>query len=132
MKARDFIYFTQGYFEIAEASNTPSTLSLDQAKILKDNIQKIDKSFNPDFIEQQCLNTVSFIGGVLAILDMQASPTSEKLDNISKIIQTKLNETFVHSVDPSYEGNQKDFQDIHDGEKKNSDGPKPNGLEALC
>ena len=110
MKARELIYFIQGYFEIAEAGGNAAALTVEQFKAIKKLIKDVDKKPTNNATDKACMATINFIDGILS-----TDPKPENLGSISKLIKEKLNDTFLHSVDKSYEGNQTNFQNIHNG-----------------
>jgi len=110
MKARELIYFIQGYFEIAEAGGNSAALTVEQFKAIKKLIKDVDKKPTNNATDQACMATIKFIDGILS-----TDPTPANLKSTSKLIKERLNDTFLHSVDQSYDGNQTNFQNIHNG-----------------
>ena len=45
----------------------------------------------------------------------EISGTTKVSEKQAKIIQTHINLVFKHEIDPMYDGDQKELQDIHDG-----------------
>lgn len=88
----DFAYWVQGAIEIGEIT----TLSDKQVMMIRrrlNDIPKLDK----------------FSGSVFLLLAM-CTP-QEAFDGINKELQKK----FIHDIDPSYDGDQEFFNDVHSG-----------------
>lgn len=99
---RDLAYWLQGYFEISEDSDLP-------AETLKNICTRINQMSTRGEIGKFVLDTVLENG----------------FEGQGQIIADKLNEVFVHEIDPTIEGDQTELRKIHKGE------PKPK-IEAMC
>lgn len=95
---QQFAYWLQGYFEIA------GTEKLTDAQLLK-------------------------IAGAAAKVEQKGPLTRFVLDNIAvnaagHKIAKFLNDTFIHDIDQTYEGDQDEFNDIHNAGQQSSR-PRP-------
>ena len=104
---RDLAYWLQGYFEI----NGTDELSSEQTKQIALRINEMPEQGDlAKFVLRQVLE-----GG---------------FDGQGPAIAQKLNDTFIHAIDPTIAGDQNELRDIHKGRKPGSgDGPK---FEAMC
>lgn len=111
MKNTDFAYWLQGYFEI---KNQDESLTREQALLILEKITLTRDTKTP--AEE---NTASFVQECKTILEFSSSEgNSGMLAHATESIRTKLNDVFEHVIDPSYEGDQKKFNKIHDGSPK--------------
>ena len=99
-------YYLQGYFEISGTTD----LSEKQARKIVALILKMDTKGDV------AKNTLNLLG---LNDDLEFS---NDLDKAGANISAYLNRVFKHDIDPSYAGDQTEFQTLHDG---GSAGPKP-------
>lgn len=91
---RELAYAIQGFFEISGSDQ----LTREQAKAVLDMAGQLPKTSE---LAQFMSDTV---------LDYGAK-------GAGPIIARHLADVFHHDIDPSYDGDQQDFQQIHDGDK---------------
>lgn len=104
MKANEFAYWLQGFFEI---NGSDAALTAAQAKAILAKTEKVELAQgNP-----QTLAFVAYAKGSLSTASRVAS--DELLKVVTDDLKTKLNAVFVHEIDPSYEGDQNQFGKIH-------------------
>ena len=110
MRKQEFAYWLQGYFEISGGTS----ISLDAAALIKEKLEnaKKDKA-------TQSADFDHFLGQAEAFITILVSDTTDPgtRELLGKEISKALNDLFVHAIDPSYKGDQKQFGKIH----------KPNG-----
>ena len=87
-------YWLQGYFEIAGTED----LSEDQFTAIANVANKVEKQ------------------GTLSHFILDLAVNNGKADN-GPALAKKLHEIFVHDIDPSYEGDQNQFNGLHNGGK---------------
>lgn len=106
---RDLAYWLMGYFEISR--NTPSLTAEQSLTILKaiHGLKEEQKGALCQFITDALLT-----GG----------------GNATAKIVKKLEDTFLHKIDPTIEGDQQQLQRTHRGGK--DDKPLPPGVQAMC
>jgi hypothetical protein len=115
MKAVEFCYWLQGYFELSEEGE-PRALTSKQIACVKAHlalVAKVDPAHDNMFVE--------WLGGYL---DMP--PDMSRFAKIKRMLASQ----FQHVVDPSYGGDKEVLQSIHDGSSVfAADGnPKPGVL----
>jgi len=108
MKASEFAYWLQGYFEIQGGAEA---LTATQAQKIYDRTQKIAPAQTDVDVKAQ--GFVSFAQGVL-LMATQNAGDANTLKFVTDTLRTKLNDTFIHAIDPSYAGDQTHFQQTHD------------------
>ena len=116
MKATEFAYWLQGYFEINSASSSPlgiggmgaweTGLSEDQAQAVMDKAATVKVGQGP--AEAQAGLFVAY--AIKAFMGKSYEAGTAEL-------KQKLHDLFVHAIDPSYEGDQTQLNQLH----------KPNG-----
>lgn len=106
MRAVSFAYWLQGYFEI---QGKDENLSMEQARKIFKKAESVKAG--TDAVEQSAKGSVEFIKGLL-VLAVQTNDANA-LAFATKQIRDNLNNLFIHSVDPSYEGDQTNFNNIH-------------------
>lgn len=109
MKASEFAYWLQGYFEIQGGAEA---LTATQAQKIYDRTQKIAPAQTD--VDAKAQSFVSFAQGVL-LMATQNAGDANTLKFVTDTLRTKLNDTFIHAIDPSYAGDQTHFQHTHDG-----------------
>lgn len=123
MKAVEFAYWLQGYFEI-EGGN--AALSGNQ---LRQIAQKADKvAAGNDAAEQSAKSYVDYVRGALSLLPASGAVDTGMAEKLSGNMRTKLNDLFIHAIDPTIEGDQKHFREVHRPDDKKPGG----GLVAMC
>ena len=116
MKAVEFAYWLQGYFEIKDASTHPinpfgmfeDELSRDQVTGLLEKAGTVQ--VGESAAEKKAGIFVEFVKTTLAKQPFRATATA---------IKEKLHELFIHDIDPSYEGDQSVLGKLH------KSGPEP-------
>lgn len=106
MKAVEFAYWLQGYFElsIGGVSVAPIILSEKQIQIIKNHLALVrevdrDNSFT------------SWLNGILEAIELGL-----KIDEKATAkIQERLNSCFQHEIDTTYKGDPKKLAEIHAG-----------------
>lgn len=58
-------------------------------------------------------NMVNYTKGALSTISRVNLPNGQWLKDVTDDLKQKLNDTFIHSVDPSYAGDQNKFNEIH-------------------
>jgi hypothetical protein len=111
MKATDFAYYLQGFFEITGGANA---LTETQAKNLFKKAESVEAGGGA---EAKAQAFVDYTKGILFAADQGLADPSY-LSAATNNLRTKLNDLFVHAIDPSYAGDQTQFGQIHK--------PKPN------
>jgi hypothetical protein len=115
MKATNFAYFLQGYFEVA---GEDATLSKQQAEQVLKKAAEVKAGDTP--AEQHALTFVGYTQ-----TKIQFAFTSGKLKEATDDIRKELNSLFEHAIDPSYEGDQQQFSDLHKPGRKDPYGHGP-------
>jgi hypothetical protein len=121
MKATEFAYWLQGYFEIdgndKPLSNAQAKKVLERAKSAKSDGGAVDN---------KAQSFADYTAG--ALFPVTIEDQSEKfLGTITRELKSKLNDLFIHAIDPAIPGDQTQFRNTH-----RPDGPKRGGLEAMC
>lgn len=122
MKAVEFAFWLQGYFEIS--GGTPE-LSGDQLRTISKKAETVKAENSP--AEQSAKSYVDYLRGALSLLPEGGPVDTGMAKNISANLQGKLNDLFVHAIDPSIQGDQQRFRDIH----RPGSRPRPD-VEVLC
>ncbi len=93
LTSTEFAYWLQGSIEIGELN----TFTEDQIAVIKQKLEEVERD-----------NAFTFMLKVL--LDRL------KYNQVFDTINTELQSMFIHDIDPSYEGDQAQFNKIHAGE----------------
>jgi hypothetical protein len=121
MRANEFCYWLQGYFEMADTD--PPRMGARQVKIIKEHMALVHR-VDP---EHGCL-FVSWLGMFLDSVDdgLGTADTAR--------VRKHLASQFKHEIDPSYGGDQAALQAIHDGRPPgfHGGGVRPNGETLRC
>lgn len=105
MKATEFCYWLQGYFEISGAD---STLSYNQFNQLRKKLAQVSKDQTPgsDF--------VTYLRGVLdAVQQLPLVTQADQAPTFTALIKARLNDTFLHAIDPTIKGDQQQQRRLH-------------------
>ncbi len=122
MRAREFAFWLQGYFEL---DGTTSPLSVQQAKLVLAKAGKVEAGTDP--VEQSAGAYIHFAKGALSSVEyLDAADQVKVLAGITNKLRSDLNNLFVHAIDPSMPGDQQQHRSKHRPDDK---GP---GLEVLC
>jgi hypothetical protein len=120
MKAVEFAYWLQGYFEIkggdAPFSNAQAQQVLEKAKAVK-------AENGP--AETQAHSFADYAKGLLFPVSVEEQ-SDRFLAAATKELKTKLHDLFVHAIDPSVPGDQEPLRQTH-----RPDNGKPR-IETLC
>jgi hypothetical protein len=120
MKAAEFAYWLQGYFEIkggdTPLTNAQATQVLQRAKAVK---------AGADTVEAQAHSFADYAAGLLFPVSVEEQ-SDKFLASVTKELRTKLNNLFVHAIDPTLPGDQEQLRQTHRPENK---GPR---IEAMC
>ena len=117
MKAVEFAFWLQGYFEI---SGGAPELSGDQLRAIAKKAETVKAENTP--AEQAAKSYTDYVRGALSLLPEGGPVDTGMAVKISNNLQGKLNDLFVHAIDPSIQGDQQRFRDIHrPGRKPGSD-----------
>lgn len=92
MKAQEFAYWLQGYFEIAE----PATVELSKIEIIKKHLSLV---FEFDKGNSHMKNFCYRLSGMLAIRRINGVGLD---GDMTDLIKSELSSLFVHSIDPTY------------------------------
>jgi len=140
MTPRDFCYWLQGHYENREPEKAKDGLSPFVLNMIKKHLElvskaKFDAARNPDANTGKSF--CDFLEGFLA-----AHEGNEVSPALSEKIRVKLNDTFIHAIDPTF-ANRADLSRIHDGmgsgmgiPSGGDDGPvlgrSRGGVQAMC
>jgi hypothetical protein len=120
MKATEFAYWLQGYFEIkggdAPLSNTQAQQILQKAKTVKADATPV---------EVQSRSFVDYAAGMLFPASLEEQP-DKFLSAVTRELKTKLNDLFIHAIDPTLPGDQEKLRETHKPDDK-----RPR-IEAMC
>ncbi|MBS1994407.1 MAG: hypothetical protein JSS83_28035 [Cyanobacteria bacterium SZAS LIN-3] len=132
MTPRDFCYWLQGHFENREPERAKEGVSAFALSMIKKHLElvsraKFDANRFPDANAGKSF--CDFLEGFFA-----AHEGSELSPALTEKIRTKLNDTFVHAIDPTF-SNRAELSRMHDG-----DGPvlgrrlgqDRDGVQAMC
>ena len=114
MKATEFVYWLQGYFEINGAGND---LTQAQAQAVFKKAESA-KSGQGD-VEEKAQEFVKFADRILYPTTLENFVDAKYLKTATQELKAKLNDLFIHAIDPSYDGDQNQLNQTHNG------GPKP-------
>ena len=123
MKATDFAYWLQGFFEISEYD---PNLSKKQALQILEKAQSVKAGTDP--VETKVQNFVSYTQGVLTSLTY-APKEENNLEFLKKVtvdLKERLNNIFIHAIDPAVPGDQQQLRKTH---RPDNGGGR---LEAMC
>jgi hypothetical protein len=120
MKAADFAYYLQGYFEI---NGGDAGLTQPQIQSVLKKAESVTKGQGA--AEDKAQEFVSYTKGALSTVARINLPRAEWLKDITDDLKTKLNDLFIHAIDASYAGDQSTFNNIHRPQG-------PGGLEVRC
>lgn len=109
MKAAEFAYWMQGYFEI---NGDGRSLTENQALLVLKKAESVKAG--SDAVEGKAQSSVSFAQGMLFPVS-EGMVDEAFLKSASQKMKNKLHDLFAHTIDPSYEGAQSDFNAIHEG-----------------
>lgn len=118
MKATEFAYWLQGYFEI-DGNDKP----LDNAQAKK--VLERAKQSKPDG-NAQAQSFADYTAGVLFPVTVE-DQSDKFLATVTRELKTKLNDLFIHAIDPNVPGNQEQLRNTH-----RPDRPRNGGIEAMC
>jgi hypothetical protein len=124
MKATEFVYWLQGYFEITGTTTTTLTPYQAQQVLQKAESVKDDGQSNAD---TQARDFVAYTKGVLFPVT-QSIDDQKFLKAVSDNMQKKLNDLFIHAIDPAIPGDQQQHRQAHRPERP----PGGGGIERLC
>jgi hypothetical protein len=126
MNARDFAYFAQGFFELNDGAKS---LTEAQAKQLYKKAESVVKGQGG--VEDKAQEVVDYTKGLL-FFATQNHPNSDVistfLSSSTKALKEKLNDLFVHAIDPTVPGDQQQLRDVHNPKRP----PPSGGLERMC
>jgi hypothetical protein len=121
MRAREFAYWLQGYFEIEGAAES---LTSAQARKILGKLEKVDMT-GGDAAEQKAAAFASFAkGGLTGISYVSEAEQASALRNFTQTLRSSLNDLFIHAIDPTLPGD----QDFH----RNNHRPGGDRYEAMC
>lgn len=120
MKAQEFAYWLQGYFEITE----PAIIELNKIEIIK---KHLDLVFEFDKVNSHIKNFCYRLSGMLALRRINDQGLDE---DTTALIKSELSSLFIHSIDPTY-GDAK-MQDKLNQIHKPSKPVRPTGGIARC
>lgn len=113
MKAVDFAYWLQGYFEISGGA-------LDIAKItaIYNKLQSVEMTAGNNPTEKKAAEFATNLYRVIL------PPPGGTLDvaQATATVKQQLHDLFIHAIDPSYDGDQNHFHGLHGGPGGNRPG----------
>lgn len=121
MNATGFAYWIQGFFEIH--GNDP-VLTDQQAQLVLKTARAVKGGDSNSERDAQAF--VDYTAGMLFMCELGLTPKGF-LEKASKELRQQLHDLFVHAIDPSYEGDQEHFHDLHNPgrDKRNNNGFTP-------
>lgn len=125
MNARDFAYFAQGFFEL---NSDAESLTEKQAKQLYKKAESVVKGQGG--IEDKAQEVVEYTKGLLFFATQNHSNADlvrQFLSSSTQALKEKLNNLFVHAIDPTVPGDQQQLRDVHNPKR-----PPTGGLERMC
>jgi hypothetical protein len=133
MKFDQFAYWLQGYFELGdhfdaeslEASKTKKAtpfLTITQVQCVKSHIQLHFECVLRE--NEQPEPFICWLEGSLNYYDKLPVPEQA---NVVREIRERLNNLFIHKIDPQMPGDKDSLQDIHDGKGSKEKPPKRQG-----
>lgn len=124
MKARDFAFWLQGYFEIL---STDAPLTIAQGRQVAEKLEQVD-----DTSDDKVGKFAEFARGLMAaVQSLPGEPQKEAaLQGITPMLRKALNDVFLHAIDPTIKGEQQQLRRTHRPNDK--DTPPGGGLVAMC
>jgi len=125
MTPRDFCYWLQGTFELGKVQSMDAS----QLDILRKHLQLVyraqyDDSRNPDaWVGKEFCD---WLTGVLSVASNDGLSEAQ-----TKTIATRLNKTFQHVIDGTFE-NLDELLDIHHGRERPEDDEEEGRIVAMC
>jgi hypothetical protein len=120
MKATDFAFFLQGFFEIDGGTQA---LTKKQARQVLEKADSVVPGEGE--AENKAAAFVAYTQGVLTTA-LDAGSVSETTTNR---LRSKLNDLFIHAIDPTIPGDQEHLRKTHRPDPPDDNGPK---LVAMC
>jgi hypothetical protein len=119
MKADQFCYWLQGYFELAGANHVIADMDVATVHIIKNHLRlvaKVEPRHKNLFVDWLVLKLAAINTSATALLDScRPVLSSEEVD----AIRTHLANQFRHDIDNSYGGDKVELQAVHDGQEHN-------------
>lgn len=108
MKATEFAYWLQGYFEIGGGELS----SQEQLNLIFQKLRQVKR----DGQEPSEKKAAEFANNLVYVI-MPAPGAQNPVDiaKASATLKQQLHDLFVHAIDPSYQGDQGKFNDLHGG-----------------
>jgi len=107
MKFDQFAYWLQGYFEITEGE---ASLTTSQVSKIKNHIL-----LHMECSHREKIDPNTFICWLNGAITFYEDLPKEKQEELVKEINQKLNNLFIHKIDPKMPGDKDSLQNIHDG-----------------
>lgn len=120
MKAVEFAYWLQGYFEINGGEPVLSTTQLRQLNERAESVQA-----GNDAAELAAKSYVDFTKGMLSLMPETGEVDAGMAKGISDKLRTRLNALFVHAIDPTIKGDQQVLRRKHRPDDKGNGGLVP-------
>ncbi len=115
MRANEFCYWLQGYFELGGANHVIDNMDVATAHIIKAHLRivaKVEPRHRNMFVDWLVMQLASVDTSDKALRDSCAiAVDKDGVDQIRNYLATQ----FKHDIDLSYSGDAKDLQAIHDG-----------------
>lgn len=92
MKAQEFAYWLQGYFEITQ----PATVESNKIDIIKKHLSLV---FEFDKVNSHIKNFCYRLSGMLALTRLNEHGLDK---DTTELIKSELSSLFIHSIDPTY------------------------------
>ncbi len=123
MRAREFAFWLQGYFELSGPSGS---LTVKQANDILTKLQKVDTT-GTDAVDQKAAAYANFAKGALdAIGYVLPQDQQAVLAGVTRKLRADLDNLFVHAIDPSIPGDQQQHRNKH---RPDDDRPR---IVAMC
>jgi hypothetical protein len=122
MKAVEFAYWLQGYFEI---DGTAPVLTTSQLRKINARAEAVQAG--TDAAELSAKSYVDFTKGALSLLPPSGEADAGMARGISENLRTRLNDLFIHAIDPAIKGDQSQLRKTHRPDDDNK-----GGVVAMC
>ncbi len=112
MRAREFAFWLQGFFEIDGSTNAMTTR---QAKDIVAKIEKVDMTATAnDDSDKKAQAFVQFANGALSpVFYMPQENQAAFLEGVTARLRKDLNDLFVHAIDATIPGDQSQHRRAH-------------------
>jgi hypothetical protein len=108
MKAVEFAYWLQGYFEINGGAEALTTVQARQVLHRAGTV-----TAGRDEVEIKAASFIAYTQGILFPVTQAVPPSQEFLKMATVDLKNKLSDLFIHAIDSSYAGDQAQFGAAH-------------------